>query len=182
MPFKAYTKPFSKPALTSSQPTPSPPLRLPRPTTHSNTKSATLTCMARDSLALPLTNTAHPTSRVLLPAASDQPIAPPAYRQRLTTPAFATCTFDELVENYTVAASSLIEGGADLLLIETVFDTLNAKAAVVGCKRAQDRNGQNAAPDDLGHHHRRERSHPVRAKPWMRSSSPSATLNPCWSV
>ena len=34
--------------------------------------------------------------------------------------------------NYTLAARALLEGGVDLLLIETVFDTLNAKAAVIG--------------------------------------------------
>lgn len=45
-------------------------------------------------------------------------------------PAFRNVTFDELVENYKVAADGLIKGGADLLLIETVFDTLNAKAAI----------------------------------------------------
>ncbi|WP_369409620.1 methionine synthase [Zobellella iuensis] len=39
-------------------------------------------------------------------------------------------TFDQLVEAYTEAAQALIEGGADLLMIETIFDTLNAKAAV----------------------------------------------------
>jgi len=52
-------------------------------------------------------------------------------------PGFRNIYFDELVTNYTVAATALLEGGADLLLIETVFDTLNAKAAVVGCKQAQ---------------------------------------------
>ncbi|MDO9318798.1 MAG: methionine synthase [Gammaproteobacteria bacterium] len=45
-------------------------------------------------------------------------------------PAFRNVTFDELVENYKVATDGLIKGGADLLLIETVFDTLNAKAAI----------------------------------------------------
>jgi 5-methyltetrahydrofolate--homocysteine methyltransferase len=39
-------------------------------------------------------------------------------------------TFDQLVEAYTEAARALIDGGADLLMIETIFDTLNAKAAV----------------------------------------------------
>ena len=39
--------------------------------------------------------------------------------------------FDALAENYREAARALIQGGSDLLLIETVFDTLNAKAAVV---------------------------------------------------
>ncbi len=45
-------------------------------------------------------------------------------------PGARAITFDELVADYTEAAKGLIEGGADILLIETVFDTLNAKAAV----------------------------------------------------
>ncbi|MES3006371.1 MAG: methionine synthase [Pseudomonadota bacterium] len=45
-------------------------------------------------------------------------------------PAFRNVTFDELVENYKIATDGLIKGGADILLIETVFDTLNAKAAI----------------------------------------------------
>ena len=45
-------------------------------------------------------------------------------------PAFRNVTFDELVEAYTESTLALIEGGCDLILVETVFDTLNAKAAV----------------------------------------------------
>lgn len=45
-------------------------------------------------------------------------------------PGARAITFDELVEDYSIAARSLIAGGIDLFLIETVFDTLNAKAAV----------------------------------------------------
>lgn len=45
-------------------------------------------------------------------------------------------TFDELVESYYRQAGGLIEGGADLLLIETSQDTLNVKAAGVGIRRA----------------------------------------------
>ena len=52
-------------------------------------------------------------------------------------PGFRNVYFDELVDNYTAAATALLEGGVDLLLIETVFDTLNAKAAVIGAQRAQ---------------------------------------------
>jgi 5-methyltetrahydrofolate--homocysteine methyltransferase len=44
-------------------------------------------------------------------------------------------TFDQLVENYLEAVAGLIEGGADLILIETIFDTLNAKAAVFAVKQ-----------------------------------------------
>jgi len=45
-------------------------------------------------------------------------------------PGARNVTYDELVENYIEASRGLIDGGADLILIETVFDTLNAKAAV----------------------------------------------------
>ena len=45
-------------------------------------------------------------------------------------PGFRNIFFDDLVVAYTEAAHGLIEGGADIILIETVFDTLNAKAAI----------------------------------------------------
>lgn len=47
-------------------------------------------------------------------------------------PAFRSITFNELKDNYYEQAKALMEGGADLLLVETVFDTLNAKAALFG--------------------------------------------------
>jgi 5-methyltetrahydrofolate--homocysteine methyltransferase len=45
-------------------------------------------------------------------------------------PAARNVTWDELVSAYGVAARALVDGGADLILIETIFDTLNAKAAI----------------------------------------------------
>ncbi|WP_296261418.1 MULTISPECIES: methionine synthase [unclassified Pseudomonas] len=48
----------------------------------------------------------------------------------VNNPGYRNVTFDELVQNYTEATKGLIEGGADLILIETIFDTLNAKAAI----------------------------------------------------
>ncbi|HWP01676.1 MAG TPA: methionine synthase [Methylococcus sp.] len=45
-------------------------------------------------------------------------------------PGFRNVTFNDLVEAYTEATRGLVDGGADIILIETVFDTLNAKAAV----------------------------------------------------
>ncbi len=48
----------------------------------------------------------------------------------VNNPGFRAVTFDELATAYGEAARGLIEGGADALLIETIFDTLNAKAAV----------------------------------------------------
>src|SRR5437879_6591847 len=48
----------------------------------------------------------------------------------VNNPAFRAITFDQLVEAYTEQISGLMDGGVDLLLCETVFDTLNLKAAV----------------------------------------------------
>ena len=45
-------------------------------------------------------------------------------------PAFRNVTFDDLVTTYSEATRALLRGGVDLLLIETIFDTLNAKAAI----------------------------------------------------
>jgi len=45
-------------------------------------------------------------------------------------PGFRAITFDQLVDAYAQAAAALAEGGVDLFLVETVFDTLNAKAAL----------------------------------------------------
>ncbi|MCK5665281.1 MAG: homocysteine S-methyltransferase family protein, partial [Thiotrichaceae bacterium] len=50
-------------------------------------------------------------------------------------PAFRNVTFDQLVDAYYEATRGLIDGGSDILLIETVFDTLNAKAAVFAVKK-----------------------------------------------
>src|SRR5210317_18579 len=45
-------------------------------------------------------------------------------------PSFRNIHFDELVETFKEATSALLDGGADLVMIETIFDTLNAKAAL----------------------------------------------------
>lgn len=51
-------------------------------------------------------------------------------------PAFRALTFDELVDAYVEQMTALINGGVDLLLMETVFDTLNAKAALYAAEEA----------------------------------------------
>ena len=50
-------------------------------------------------------------------------------------PGYRAVTFDELVNAYHEQARGLYDGGADLLLVETVFDTLNAKAALFGIEK-----------------------------------------------
>ncbi len=57
-------------------------------------------------------------------------------------PGFRNLEFPTLVAAYVEAAEGLIEGGADLLLIETIFDTLNAKAAIVACEEVFEKQGQ----------------------------------------
>ncbi|MFC4425454.1 methionine synthase [Deinococcus navajonensis] len=57
-------------------------------------------------------------------------------------PEFRNVTFDDLVAAYDEAVSGLLAGGADLLLIETVFDTLNAKAALFAAQEVFARLGR----------------------------------------
>src|SRR5438477_9751138 len=48
----------------------------------------------------------------------------------VANPGFRAITFDQLREAYAEQVRGLLDGGADILLIETIFDTLNAKAAI----------------------------------------------------
>jgi 5-methyltetrahydrofolate--homocysteine methyltransferase len=73
-------------------------------------------------------------------------------------PGFRNITFDELVAGYSQATHALIEGGVDILLIETIFDTLNAKAALFAVRGVLDERG---VDHRLGHHQRRLRKDPV---------------------
>ncbi|SCL36279.1 methionine synthase (B12-dependent) [Micromonospora nigra] len=54
---------------------------------------------------------------------------------RVDDPAYRTVTFDQVEAAYAEQIAALAEGGVDLLLIETIFDTLNAKAAVAAARR-----------------------------------------------
>src|SRR4030088_346552 len=53
---------------------------------------------------------------------------------RVDDPSFREVTFDQLKEGYAEAARGLRDGGVDFLLIETIFDTLNSKAAIAAAK------------------------------------------------
>ena len=50
-------------------------------------------------------------------------------------PGFRNVDFQTLTDDYTVAIDGLVTGGVDLIMLETVFDTLNAKAAIFACQR-----------------------------------------------
>ncbi|HWK48473.1 MAG TPA: homocysteine S-methyltransferase family protein, partial [Steroidobacter sp.] len=56
-------------------------------------------------------------------------------------PAFRNIDFDQLSDTYLIGARALIESGVDILLIETIFDTLNAKAAIYAARQAIDEAG-----------------------------------------
>ena len=53
---------------------------------------------------------------------------------KVDDPAFRSATFDQVQEAYADQIRALAEGGVDILMIETIFDTLNSKAAVVAAK------------------------------------------------
>lgn len=56
-------------------------------------------------------------------------------------PGYRNVSFDELVEAYSEATHALVEGGADIIMLETIFDTLNAKAAAFAVLKVFDELG-----------------------------------------
>ncbi len=60
---------------------------------------------------------------------------------QVNDPGFRNITFDQLVATYAEATRALVEGGVDLILVETIFDTLNAKAALFAVRRVLDEMG-----------------------------------------
>jgi 5-methyltetrahydrofolate--homocysteine methyltransferase len=81
---------------------------------------------ARDGRTRFVAGTLGPTNRT----ASLSPV--------VTDPGFRNITFDQLATTYAEAVHALIRGGVDLLLIETIFDTLNAKAAIYAVRTVLD--------------------------------------------
>jgi len=64
----------------------------------------------------------------------------------VNNPGFRAVTFDEVVEAYTEQIRGLVDGGVDVLLVETIFDTLNAKAAIFAIKEYFRKIGQPELP------------------------------------
>ncbi len=62
---------------------------------------------------------------------------------KVTDPGFRAVTFNQMVDAYYEQAKGLIDGGADILLIETIFDTLNAKAAIYAVDKVCTEKGLN---------------------------------------
>ena len=81
----------------------------------------------------------------------------------VSNPAARPVTFDQLRENYRTQAKALVEGGVDLLLLETVFDTLNAKAALFAIEEYFESVGRARSGDRLGDDRGSQRAHALRA-------------------
>ena len=161
---RAFTASTSRPAATSSRPTASTATLSLRPTTASrhscyelNLEGAKLARAAADEYTAKtpdqprfVAGSMGPTNRILS-------ISPD-----VNNPAFRNMTFDQLRDAFKEQVRGLIDGGCDLLLLETIVDTLNAKAGIVAIEEVFDEKGRTAAADDFSDGHRPQRSHPVR--------------------
>ena len=90
-----------------------------------NVKAAALARAACDEVTAKTPDKPRFVAGVLGPTSKTASLSPD-----VNDPGFRNISFDELVSDYMSSAKGLIEGGADILLIETAFDTLNAKAAI----------------------------------------------------
>ena len=101
-----------------------------------NQRSAELARQAADEAAALTPDKPRWVAGVLGPTSRTCSISPD-----VNDPGARNITFDELVENYTEATQALIDGGVDIILIETIFDTLNAKAAIFAVRSLFDKLG-----------------------------------------
>ena len=75
-------------------------------------------------------------------------------------PAFRAVTFDQMKDAFAEQVRGLIDGGVDVLLIETIIDTLSAKAALLAAAEVDP--GRQGADHPVGDDHRSQRPHAVR--------------------
>ena len=102
-----------------------------------NRASARLARQAADSYTAKTPHKPRFVAGILEPTPRTASISPD-----VNNPGARNVNFDTLVDNYTVAAVALLEEGVDLLMIETIFDTLNAKAALYAIELASERTGK----------------------------------------
>ena len=113
------------------------------------------------------------------PARSVRPTAPPRSRRTSPIPASAPSPSTSCALAYAEQMRGLIDGGADVLLIETIFDTLNAKAAIYAIAEELEARGVDRAGDDFRHHHRSLRAACCPARRRKRSGIRSRTPRRC---
>ena len=125
------TTPISRPAPTSSRPTRSRRPRSRRPTMECRASPMSSTARARGWRARRRTGPTREDGRPRFVAGALGPTNRTAsISPDVANPGFRAITFDQLRSAYGEQVRGLLTGGADLLLIETIFDTLNAKAAI----------------------------------------------------
>lgn len=90
-----------------------------------NLESARIARAAADAMTEKTPDRPRFVAGVLGPTSRTATISPD-----VNDPGFRNITFDQLVDDYRESVAGLVEGGADIILIETIFDTLNAKAAI----------------------------------------------------
>ena len=78
-------------------------------------------------------------------------------------PSFRAVTFDQIRKAYGEQAAALLEGGVDLLMVETIFDTLNAKAAIAAITELFEKSGKTRSAHYLRHGDRSFRTNPERS-------------------
>ena len=93
-------------------------------------------------------------------------------------PGFRGITFDQLVTDYTESIRGLVDAGADILLVETIFDTLNAKAALFAIDQYFEDHGVANTGDDFGHNYRRVGTYAV----WTNAGSILEFCESCASI
>lgn len=95
-----------------------------------NEEAAKLARAACDAATLKTPNKPRFVAGIIGPTSKTASLSPD-----VNDPGFRNTSFDELVEDYSDSARGLISGGADILMIETAFDTLNAKAGIFAVRR-----------------------------------------------
>ena len=101
-----------------------------------NKSAATLAREACDEIAATTPEQPRFVAGVLGPTSKTASISPD-----VNDPGFRNTSFDDLVADYTNSANGLIDGGADILMVETAFDTLNAKAAIFAIQNCFEQRG-----------------------------------------
>lgn len=102
-----------------------------------NYRAAELVREAADQIA-----TEDPSRRIFVAGALGPTNRTASISPDVNDPGFRNVTFDSLVETYDEALRGLIDGGADLIMVETIFDTLNSKAAIYAIMRYFDEVGR----------------------------------------
>ena len=85
--------------------------------------------------------TAHPGRRVFVAGSVGPTNRTASMSPDVNNPGYRAVTFDSLVVSYGEQIEALLDGGVDLLLLETVFDTLNLKAAIFACEEVFEKRG-----------------------------------------